>query len=207
MITVPRGFDLLRIFPTDHQQPHPPKEILIKKSTLSDFFAVADSNPDQRFELVNGQIIAMSNASIPHNTIINNFVILLGGRFMNGNLPCRIYAEANCKINDNNCFQPDFAVICHKPTNTRYLENPLVVGEVLSSNRKDDLTIKLPLYQATPSIQEICYLEQDNMAITVYRRDKADNWVTAQYNQGDIFELKSLDLAMPIEQFYRDVLA
>ena len=207
MITVPMGFDLLNIFSSGNKPSQKSREILVKKSTLADFFAVADSNPTQRFELVQGHIIAISNASIPHNTIINNFVILLGGLFMTGNLPCRIYAEANCKVNEENCFQPDFAVICHKPTSSRYIENPIVVGEVLSSNRKDDLTVKLPIYQSTDSIKEICYLEQDKMVITVYRRGTGTNWRTIRYEKGDVLRLESIDLAMPIEHFYRDVVA
>lgn len=202
MIAVPMGFKLLQVF-FDNQKSQP---VLVKKSTLADFFAVADSNPDQRFQLINGQIIAMSNASIAHNTIITNLVILLGGHLMADGSPCRIYAEANCKINDENCFQPDFTVSCHKPTSQRFIDNPLVVGEVLSSNRHDDLVKKLPLYQATPSIQEIVYVEQERMEVTIYRRVGEGDWQSTLLKKGDTVRFESLDWAMPIENFYRDVL-
>lgn len=201
MIAVPMGFNLLQVL-FDNQKP---QQILVKKSTLADFFAVADSNPEQRFELIDGQIIAMSNASIAHNTIITNLVILLGGQLIVGGSPCRIYAEANCKINDENCFQPDFAVVCHPPNSQRHLENPLIVGEVLSSNRRDDLDKKLPLYQATSSIAEIFYVEQERMEVAVYRRS-GERWQKTLLKKGDTVRFESLDWAMPIEQFYRDVL-
>lgn len=179
----------------------------VKKSTLDDLLAVIDSNPKQRFELINGQIIGMLNASLTHNTIMNNFVIALGSYLRQGDNPCRLYSDSNCKINDENCFQPDFAVICHKPTHPRYLENPVLVGEILSSNRKHDLEIKLPLYQQTPSIQEILYLEQKIRQVTLYRRNAIDSdiWDVQSYKQGDTIFLTSVNFSMLVDDFYIDV--
>lgn len=211
MTTIPMNFLRIEDLIDFRAKPKSTNTHFVKKLTVDDLFECIESNPEQRFELINGQIIVMSNASLNHNTIMNNFVIGLGGHLRQGDNPCRLYSDTNCKINHDNYFQPDFAVICHKPSNQRYLENPVLVGEILSSNRKNDVAIKLPLYQKNPSIQEILYLEQKTMQITVYHRNSVSNgvntesWQTQIYKKGDTIHLQSVDFSILVDDFYIDV--
>lgn len=207
MTTVPIGFLSFEDLIGFQHKPKSKKIGFIKKSTIDDLFEVMENNPDERFELINGQIIAMSNASLNHNTIMNNFVFALLGFFRQGNNPCRLYSDTSCKIDNHHVFQPDFVVICHKSTHQKHLENPILVGEILSSNRKKDIEIKLPLYQNTPSIQEILYLEQKIMQITVYRRNAVDKeiWEAQTYKQGETITLQSVGFTITVENFYVDV--
>lgn len=145
MTTIPMNFLRIEDLLDFRKKPKSTTTHFVKKLTVDDLFECMENNPDQRFELINGQIIAMSNASLTHNTIMNNFVIGLGGFLRQGNNTCRLYSDTQCKVYADNYFHPDFAIICHKPAHQKYLENPVVVGEIFSLNRNHDINFKLPL--------------------------------------------------------------
>jgi hypothetical protein len=43
------------------------------------------------------------------------------------------------------------------------------------------------------------------MAIDIYHRKDTGEWVIVSYREGDRVDLKSINLSLPIEQFYEEV--
>jgi Uma2 family endonuclease len=43
------------------------------------------------------------------------------------------------------------------------------------------------------------------MAIDIYHKNDAGDWLILSYRVGDVVELKSINLSLPIEQFYEEV--
>lgn len=183
----------------------PEQEIVVKKATIADFTRLVKNNPDKNFELLNGRIVAMASASPEHNRIINNIGYHLTHFFRTQQTPCLFYSETSLEIDDYTCVQPDLMVICHrnKPIKGK-LSNPIIVGEVYSSNRKNDRE-KLLKYQHLPSVQEIMLLEQNKMELTLYRQDSHGNWNSVIYRTNDSVYLQSIDLSIDMAAIYEYV--
>src|SRR5207245_2579175 len=82
-------------------------------------------------------------------------------------------------------------------------EQYLLVVEVLSrSTEMTDRFVKLALYQAKESIQEIIFISQIIQRVEVFSRS-ATGWIYHQYGTGQSFFLKSLDIEIEVRQLYR----
>jgi len=65
-----------------------------------------------------------------------------------------------------------------------------------------DRFVKLALYQAKESIQEIIFISQALQRVEVFSRSATD-WLYHQYGAGQSFHLASLDIEIEIRQLYR----
>jgi Uma2 family endonuclease len=80
---------------------------------------------------------------------------------------------------------------------------PVLVVEVLSrSTEMTDRFVKLALYQAKESIQEIVYISQVIQRVEVFSRSSR-GWLYQQYGAGQRFLLGSLDIQIEVQQLYR----
>lgn len=179
--------------------------VRIKKIDAEEFYVWLEHQPIGKYELLDGQIVEMAGASIWHSKIIAN-AALIDRYLTEKQSPCSFYPEVLLKVNTFTRFQPDFAVICHLPQTHKYIENPVLVGEVLSSNASYDFNHKLPLYQKIQSIQEILYLEQTEMKIYLYRRNSLQGWEEKIYLANSMIELESIGLSVSIADFYQKVI-
>lgn len=164
-------------------------------------------------EYQNGEIIAMSHATDPHETVVFNlngiiYAILQklpGYRGYPSNR--RVFLEP-FKAE----YKTDGFVVKGEPVaypirkGTTGVTNPFLVIEVLSaSTREKDMSEKLPRYKKTPSVRHILYLEQDRPFVTVYDRiGDESRWETADYNSlGQ--SVMILGQAVPLEKIYENV--
>ena len=73
------------------------------------------------------------------------------------------------------------------------------------STERDDHFVKLPEYQAIPSLREILYIESESVAATVYRR-QADGWDAIEIAGPEArLELYTIGLDLPLAAVYRGV--
>lgn len=158
----------------------------------------ADS--DERYELINGQIYAMTGSTGQHNILIGNlqtaFNIHLKGK------PCIPFTES-IKVNvGDNFYYPDVVIDCgFDEDNPLFVGEPTLIIEVLSnSTRHKDLTQKFTDYQKIPTLQEYVIVEQDRMQIDIFRRN--DDWQGTRYQSGDKVTFESIGLTLPIEEIY-----
>ena len=82
----------------------------------------------------------------------------------------------------------------------------MLIVEIQSpSTERDDHFVKLPEYQAIPSLMEILYIESESVAATVYRR-QADGWDTIEIAGPTArLELYTIGLDIPLAGVYRGV--
>lgn len=164
---------------------------ITQKCNSQDFLKFLEHNPDERFELIDGMIIPMSNASPRHGKIISNFARIIAKYLVDNGSPCFYFSHMQCKIDEFNCPHPDILVVCNDSVDSDLLKYPTLVGEVHSpSHRENDLK-KLEHYKACASIQEILMIEQDKIEIKLYTRQGQD-WLEKIYNQDDILPLDSI---------------
>ena len=105
-----------------------------KHYTHEEYFALEQAE-DWRYEYIAGEVFAMAGGSESHALIGTNIIIDLGNALRGK--PCRIYT-ADMKLYvreyDKFCY-PDIQVLCEQGIRHRkYVENPLIVVEVLSDS-------------------------------------------------------------------------
>ncbi|MBR2215821.1 MAG: Uma2 family endonuclease [Selenomonadaceae bacterium] len=105
-------------------------------------------NYEEAYELINGEEVMMSAASLPHlkvqgklfNTIFN---------FLRGK-KCEVFFEAKVVLDDKNWLQPDIVVVCDKNKQKHtYIDGaPDFVAEIISPTTQfRDIGVKKDLYE------------------------------------------------------------
>lgn len=170
-----------------------------------------DSCPnDQRhYQLIDGVIVAMAPPAIPHQIIAANLTIEIGLAMRQKRPSCTIRSQAGIApqgLFGRNHFETDITVTCERDGRKGISERPLLIVEVLSpSTERDDYFVKLPQYQAIPSLQEILYVESERLAAVVYRR-AGTGWEATEISGGVArLQLITIGLDVPLASVYRGV--
>jgi Uma2 family endonuclease len=78
--------------------------------------------------------------------------------------------------------------------------------EVLSdSTEAYDRGKKFEKYRRNPNLVDYVLVSSDEIAIDIYHKNDAGEWVILSYRKGDWVELQSIDLTVAIEQFYEEI--
>lgn len=160
------------------------------------------NDPNQRWELIDGQVFAQAGASRKHNKIAINLATAFHNHLNSHlkNQPCQPYmSDLRVTIAENgNFYYPDVVVDCGDDDYTA--DKPVLIIEVMSkSTAFKDRTKKLWDYAKIESVQEYATLEQDRKMLTLYRR--RSEWVGESFSQGDVM-FESIDLTMNIDEIY-----
>jgi Uma2 family endonuclease len=146
------------------------------RMNVDEFLTWAEGQPQGHFELVDGEVIAMSPEQLRHNLVKLEVALALREGVRAAKLPCVVFTDgATVVINDHTAREPDASVQCGVVTDlsAMILQAPVIVVEVVSpSSERDDSGVKLIEYFSVPSIQHylIVYPEQD--AIVHHRRSE-----------------------------------
>ena len=139
--------------------------------TVDEFLAWSDGT-DRRYELVDGQVVAMAPPSEGHGTIVANLTGELRNRLTP---PGRIVSEAGVVPGDRNdtYYQADLLVTCSAPERGRaYPPEPVLIVEVLSpSTEVHDRGRKVEDYSRLPSVDEILLVASEERRVRYWRRD------------------------------------
>lgn len=154
------------------------------------------NDPNQRWELIDGQVFAQAGASRKHTKIALNLATKFQLHLQNN--PCQPYvSDLKVKV-EQNYFYPDVVVDCGEDDYTA--DKPVLIIEVMSKSTAFlDKTKKLWEYAQIESLQEYATLEQDRKMLTLYRR--RSEWVGESFSQGDVM-FESIDLIMSIDEIY-----
>ena len=92
-----------------------------------------------------------------------------------------------------------------EPRQTPYVEEPLLVAEVLSASmHRDDVAVKVKRHIELPSVQEIWLVDSRERWAQVWRRDTASWIVTMPMRGGDGFETGVLADRAGLDRLYRN---
>jgi Uma2 family endonuclease len=175
-----------------------------ERMSLEDFFALVESDPEHRYEYIDGYAYMMTGGTPDHSIIGANMNRILGEQLRRR--PCIVYnSDVYIELADEaNCLCPDVSVSCDRRDRhaTKVIHYPTVVVEVLSPGTKArDRGIKADLYQNIPTIQEILFIDTQVIRIQLYRRE-ADYWVMRNFTQDDDLELASLGVHFSVREAY-----
>lgn len=163
----------------------------------------------KRHEYIDGEVYAMSGGSVNHSEIASKFNRLLGNHLEDSG--CKtLNSDARIAILEVDEYSyPDGSVTCDErdKTTTQYITYPCLIVEVLSdSTEAYDRGEKFYRYRHNPVLQDYLLVSAKSIAIDLYHKNDAGDWMILNYRAGDIIELKSINLSFPIEQVYRGII-
>lgn len=161
-----------------------------------------------RHEYIDGEILAMTGGSLPHNDIALNFYTALRPHLRQRG--CRVnVSDAKVQANKNSrYFYPDLVVSCHPDDlkSREFIQHPKVIIEVLSpSTANYDRTKKLKYYRQITSLQEYVLVDSEEIAVEVYQRGEGKMWHYYEYEAGEAIALESIKFEYAIELLYEGV--
>ena len=163
------------------------------------------SNSERRYEYYDGEVGLMAGGSSNHATIALNFGVALD-QALDNDAPCRPYVTNKLvRVTPTKTLIPDVVVSCDMADHgeSQIIDAPVLVVEALSrSTEMTDLFVRLALYQAKESIQEIVFISQVIQRVEVFSRSATD-WLYHQYGAGQSFHLRSLDIEIEVRQLYQ----
>ena len=175
--------------------------------TPEEYFAWEEQQLE-RHELIDGRVYAMSGGTRNHSDIAGNFLVTIKSHLRGSG--CKTY-NSDCRVNilnTRNYTYPDLSVTCDRRDNSspQYITYPCLIVEVLSdSTEAYDRGKKFDKYRRNPNLIDYVLVSSDEMAIDIYHKNDAGDWLILSYRAGDRVELKSIGLSLPIEQFYEEI--
>lgn len=178
------------------------------KMTVEDFLRWS-AGDDRRYELVNGEAVAMNPPAVAHGAVL----MRLGRRLaeaLDRRPPYRVQGRAGLRIPGSafDFYEADLKVTCapHR-RGQQEVENPILIVEILSPGTEAfDRKTKLPDYRTIPSVQEIAFVDSETAYAEVHRRTEDGRWLVeiARGRDGRL-RLASVDLDLSLAALYEGV--
>ena len=163
------------------------------------------NNSDRRYEYYDGEVRLMAGGTSNHATIALNCGVALD-QALGDDAVCRPYVtDKLVRVAPTKTLIPDVVVSCDTADHgeSQIIDSPVLVVEVLSrSTEMTDRFVKLALYQAKESVQEIIFISQIIQRVEFFSRSTT-GWIYYQYGAGQSFFLTSLDIEIEVRQLYR----
>jgi Uma2 family endonuclease len=157
---------------------------------VPEFLTWAEAQSRGRFELVEGEVVAMSPERLRHNLVKLEVALALREAIRAAKLPCIVFTDgATVVINDYTAREPDASVQCgiDIDLNSMILEAPLIVVEVVSpSSERDDTHTKLIEYFSVPSIRHYLIILPEKRVVVHHQRNDGGDIATRIVHDGEI---------------------
>ena len=162
----------------------------VGRMTFDQFVDWAAAQERGRFELLDGEIHAMSPERVSHNETKQLAWLALREAIRLRGLPCKAYGDGlTMKIDEATSFEPDALVRCGDPVDPEAttVPDPLIVVEVISpGSRSIDTNTKLHAYLSLPSVVHYLVLEPERRALIHYRRGPDDAPTVRIWHDGSL---------------------
>jgi len=143
-------------------------------------FAAAASG---RWQLVEGEAVAMAPANTTHGAMQNELGRLIANALLAKGAPCSVFTEPGViprVFANENVRVPDLAVMCGDyKTERRVLAEPVVLIEILSPSNEDSTRYNVWAYASIPSVAEIALFHAASIAVEFWRRLPDGSWPEA----------------------------
>jgi Uma2 family endonuclease len=175
------------------------------RMTVAEFLEWSERQPDDRYELVDGEIVAMTRDSIGHNRTKAFAWRSLEDALRAARLPCIALIDGvGVSISDKTLRIPDVLVHCGPEFRPDELiaDNPVVVLEVLSpSSERDDTGAKLFDYFSVASIHHYLIVSSEKRAVVHHQRNERGTIDTRVVHEGDIV-LDPPGITVPVSSLF-----
>lgn len=151
---------------------------LLRAMTVEEYLAPGDAQGDRpRTELINGQVVAISQERADHNRSKLATCMALIRAVKAAGLPCEVFTDGmTVPVDAYTAYEPDALVHCGEPIEPEQLlvPAPLIVVEVISpTSAHSDTSAKLIGYFKLPSVRHYLIVDPQERAATHHTRDGA----------------------------------
>jgi Uma2 family endonuclease len=132
---------------------------------------------EERFELVEGEVVMMAGAGRRHDSIVVNLTAAVHAQVRGG--PCQAFtSDTYVSTSPSTRRMADLGVDCGKPDDDSLTaDRPALVIEVLSPTTGGfDTTVKVAEYQSLPSMDYILLIDTEMPTVHLYLRDGDGRW-------------------------------
>lgn len=175
--------------------------------TVDDFLDFAEAAPG-KWELIDGEPVAMAPANTTHGAIQAELSRLIGNALVERGAPCsviteagvipRVFANANVRV-------PDLAIVCGDfRTERQALTEPTVLIEILSPSNAHKTRANVWAYTSIPSVREIAVFYADEICADLLRRLPNGEWPAEpeRIGVGEV-SFDSIGVRFPLAAAYR----
>jgi Uma2 family endonuclease len=159
---------------------------------------------EERFELVDGEVVMMAGAGRRHDSIVVNLTAAVHGQVRGG--PCQTFtSDTYVSTAPSTRRMADLGVDCGKPgDDSLTADRPALVIEVLSPTTGGfDVTVKLAEYQSLSSMDYILFVDTEMPTVHLYLRDADGRWQDRIVRGLDaIIDLPKLNVALKLADIY-----
>jgi len=170
-----------------------------------------ERSSETKHEYLRGEVFAMAGGTPEHSRLAANVIgelrAALRGR------PCAVFtSDARVRIEETDrATYPDVTVVCGRLESAAddpdAITNPVVIVEILSdATEADDRGEKFAHYRRLASLREYVPVSQRARRLEVYRR-RDERWLLDEAGLGQTLRLESVDVALSVDEVYRDPLA
>ena len=180
------------------------------KMTPEEYLAF-ERQSETKHEFYDGEIFAMSGASMSHNDISLN----IGGELRQAfrNRTCKAWTgDLRVKLGRSSAYvYPDVVATCEEPKleddQLDTLTNPQVIVEVSSpSTESHDRGTKFRKYRELESLTDYVLVAQDRVSVEHFAREDDGSWRMRDYDLlTDELVLDSVDVRLPLSEIYLKV--
>jgi Uma2 family endonuclease len=150
----------------------------IKRMTVLEFLAWAEAQEDGRFELINGQVVAMAPERSEHVRAKFNAADALRPAIRSAGVSCEAFIDGLAvAIDAETSYVPDALVNCgaRVAPDSMLAPDPVIVVEVLSpSTRSLDTTAKLADYFRVPGLRHYLIVDLGRRHVLHYHKQPDD---------------------------------
>lgn len=158
-------------------------QLLTRKFTTKQYHLMAENNifhPEERLELINGEIINMSPIGLKHISMVNRLTNLFYSQLLNQAL---ISVQNSIQLDDYSEPQPD--LVLAKLRDDFYETKPIqpedifLLIEVSDSTIQYDKEVKIPVY-AKNKIQEVWLVNLNKNNLEIFREPENNSYHNLQ---------------------------
>lgn len=173
-----------------------------------DEYLKMERETEERNEYYDGLVLAMSGASLEHNTIDRNLITTLHN-FLKGK-ECQVLPSHMRVSNPSreNYLYPDASIVCGKPEleDNKFdtLTNPSVIFEILSPSTKGaDKRRKFFFYMQIPSLKEYIMIDSEKRHIIISRRQADNSWKFEELHEDAMsLYIETINFQLPVAELY-----
>ncbi len=173
--------------------------------TLDEYFELMRKNPDAKYEYLDGQVYLMAGGTANHARISTNAVRQLEDALGDG--PCVVYnSDLSVHLSESRYVFPDVTVTCDESDQGEVttIHSPRVIVEVISNPTEGyDRGRKFAYYRQCSTLEEYVLAATDHQTVEVFRCTERGWTAYHAYSLGDVVELASIGVKIPVAAFYR----
>lgn len=176
--------------------------------TVADFLEWPGDGTGRKFQLVDGEVRAMSPGSVTHGRIQMTLGRLIGVALVERGGPCTVVSEPAVATRvraSTNLRVPDLGVTCTPDApGQQILPDPVLLIEILSPGNPADTWENVWSYTTIPSVREIAIVHSTRVLVELLRRAADGHWPEEpeETGPGGTLRLESIGFACPLADVY-----